>query len=271
MRSELEPELAALHQVVASGEAILFTGAGFSAGVRDRQGRPLPSSDELAGELWAMQFGDRPRDGSSLADLLDVALLDDRERVHAFLTERFTVGDAPLPRHVVAWLAAPWRRIYTVGVDDVEAAAMRNHRLPHELRTRSALEPAEEDPACPDGHCQPPPRVDVLHLGGVVGGALDEDALWPWRYGARRDGGPGGPQLVDDLAHAPFVFVGTTLDDGPLWQLVVHHRRRRPEGAPRSYLVARSLTAARALLLDSLGIEWLAVSAEQAAVALPGG
>lgn len=59
-----------LGRALGRDEAILFTGAGFTAGARDRAGRALPSSEELTRELWVLCFDDEPYDGeSSLTDL----------------------------------------------------------------------------------------------------------------------------------------------------------------------------------------------------------
>ena len=47
-----------LTEVIASGNAVLFTGAGFSAEARDGSERPLPDSREMASDLWTMSFAD---------------------------------------------------------------------------------------------------------------------------------------------------------------------------------------------------------------------
>ena len=67
-----------------SGEAILFTGAGFSAEARDCGGNCLPDSKTMVGELWRMLFPDDEPDESSLADLYDVALLRAPDRLCTF-------------------------------------------------------------------------------------------------------------------------------------------------------------------------------------------
>ena len=61
-------------------------------------------------------------------------------------------------------------------------------------------------------------------------------------------------------------IVGTSLDEVLLWQHVERqrrHGRRWPAG--RSYLIARTLSRARQLLLGQLGVVWLQTTAEQAA------
>lgn len=252
-----------LAEVIGSGQAILFTGAGFVAGVRDRSGRCLPSSDEVAADLWAMVFGSEPRDDSALSDLYDVALAADPVGVAAYLGCRFTVGDEPLPGHVLAWLAAPWRRIYTLNVDDVEVAAMRQTGSAIGLRSVSALR---------DG---PGPRrgtVDVIHLNGMVGVDLERVTFSTLQYADRLCGRQlAYEQLIRDLSASPFVFVGTTLDEVVLWQHVMGHSSAADRTrAPRSFLVTRTLTRARARLLGDFRILWLPLDVESAAGAVFG-
>src|SRR5262245_1133075 len=113
---------AELADAIASKQAILFTGAGFSAEAADRAGQPLPESRAMVEDLWRMLFGDQPRDDSTLADLYDVALVRAPERLRDYLATRLRIGDRPLPRTFAQWFGAPWRRAYTLNVDDLESA-----------------------------------------------------------------------------------------------------------------------------------------------------
>jgi hypothetical protein len=44
-------------RMIASGDAVLFTGAGFSAEARDRENNPLPDGKEMVADLYRMLFG----------------------------------------------------------------------------------------------------------------------------------------------------------------------------------------------------------------------
>ena len=71
----LEPRrLGALHEDLASGRLMLFTGAGFPADARDRPGRSIPTGKELRDELWSLCFPDEEPDDSVLSDLFFHAL-----------------------------------------------------------------------------------------------------------------------------------------------------------------------------------------------------
>jgi hypothetical protein len=238
----MNPDLRALLDTTMSGSAILFTGAGFSQGMRDRRGRRLPTSAEMAAELWRHLFGDDPQDDSSLADLFDVALQRDREAVEDYLQERFTVDD-DVPWYIAAWFAAPWRRIYTLNVDDLEAAVDRCCRLPH--------------------------RPEVVHLNGRVGQPIDQVTFSTLQYAARLcDRQPAYEQLAIDLEQSPFVFVGTTLDEVVLWKHVQLERSQsNDEAVPRrhSFLISPSLTKARQTLLEAHRIHWVRGTAAEIA------
>ncbi len=243
--------VAQLATVIASGRASLFTGAGFSSDARDREGQSLPDSAAMTRELWPLVFEGGDPDDSSLADLYDVALARVPEQLAAYLARRLTIGDAPLPTHYRAWFAAPWRRVYTLNVDDLDVAVARQFALPRPLRSISAT-----------ARDAPPPRpgaLDVVHLNGIAG-APTELTFSTMQYAARLCGRDREyERLVEDLDRSPFVFTGTTLDEVVLWQHV-ELRRRANGGAsdrPPAFLISPSLSRARQALLETLGILWL--------------
>ena len=223
-------ELAAL---IASGDAMLFTGAGFSADAHDLDGKPLPDSEQMRHELWPLIFGHGEPDGSSLQDLYDVGLMRCPDRLREYLSRRLRVGDAPLPPHFAAWFRAPWKRIYTLNVDDLEIAVARQFGLP---------------------------KIDVVHLNGVVGDDIRALCFSTKQYAARLvDRDSNYEELVADLERASVVFAGTTLDEVTLWQHLAQ-RRRDNGGTPRrqsAYLISSSLARARRILLESVGITWV--------------
>lgn len=227
-------DLRELRDLIASGDAMLFTGAGFSADAHDLDGNRLPHSEEMRRELWALIFGDEPPDDSSLQDLYDCGLMKCSDRLHTYVQRRLRVGDKPLPRHFAAWFTAPWKRIYTLNVDDLETAVARQFQLP---------------------------PIDVVHLNGVAGRPADKLTFSTLQYAQRLCSKDRVyEQLVEDFANAPFVFAGTTLDEVTLWQHLELRRRANggaPNDRPRSFLVSSSLTRARHILLESIGVEWL--------------
>lgn len=251
-----------LREALASRRLFLFTGAGFSRGARDRDGRPIPSTHQLTGELWRLCFGDARPDGSSLADLYHHALVSRRARLRALLQRRLRVDPSSLSWRHRAWLSLPWRRVYTLNVDDLERAAARRFAL--DIATVSALRRRARLHASPR-------RLDVVHLNGVVDDAPDGVTFSTIQYGerlARRE--RFYARLVEELRRHPFLFVGTQLGEAPLWQHVEMRALRSTRRRPPSFLVASRLGRARQALLRALGIEWLPMTAERfAADVLP--
>jgi len=235
-----------LGRTVRSGDAILFTGAGFSGDARDLDGNPLPDAQQMIEELWPLCFDGAALDNSSLADLYDAVLLRAPDRLQAYIERRLRVGDAPLPPHLATWLSAPWKRIYTLNVDDLEAAVQRQFSFPRPL--------------------------EVVHLNGFVADGAKALTFSTLQYASRLV----GPdqiyrQLVDDLVSSPFVFAGTSLDEIVLWQHVELHRKRRGRAVadrPGSYLVSTHLPRARRVLLEAHAICWVEATVEQVAAFL---
>ncbi len=246
----MDPALRELAGVIESGDAMLFTGAGFSCDARDLDGNCLPDSKEMIAELWPIVFDEEP-DESSLADLYDVALVRAPDRLHEYVARRLRIGDTKLPGHYARWFSARWRRIYTLNVDDLEIAVARQFELPRRLRSVSAI--AKEPPA-PD-----PDALDVVHLNGMAGSPA-ELTFSTMQYAARLCGRDREyERLVADLERAPFVFAGTTLDEVVLWQHVELRRRANGDAQDRpvSFLISPSLSRARQVLLETLGIHWV--------------
>lgn len=241
---------------------MLFTGAGFSAEARCRAGNPLPDGAQMAADLWQLLFPGEAPDESSLADLYDVALVLAPDALREYVATHLKVGDASLPESFRAWFSAPWRRVYTLNVDDLEAAVARQFALSRPLRTVSAL---SEPPA------EIPDALDVVHLNGIAGDIASQVTFSTMQYAARlacRD--QAYEQLVDDLASAPFVFVGTKLDETVLWQHVelerrANHRERGSESRPHSFLITPALSRARQILLESHRIHWVRATAAEIA------
>jgi hypothetical protein len=237
MPPEAPAPRAELTAVVGRGDAILFTGAGFAADARDRAGEPVPDSPTMVRELWSICFADDEPDASTLADLYDVALRCAPDRLRAYVEARLRLGNHPLPGYYRAWFTAPWRRIYTLNIDDLEDAVARQFELD---------------------------RLEVVHLNGKVGDDIEQLTFSTLQYAARLARGQREyEQLAADLATSPVVFVGTTLDEAVLWQ---HADLTR---LPPSFLITPSLTRARRALLAGLGVEWIAATAGEAAAALP--
>ena len=248
-----------LCRALEGGRAVLFTGAGFSVDAHDREGKPIPSGPELADELWQLCFPEEAcRDGSALQDLFQHALTESPAELEALLRKRLTVDAARLPAFYRVWFALPWRRIYTLNVDDLASAAEARFDLPRRLLIRAALADDPPPDEVPEGA-----RLEVVHLNGHVKNGARGVTFSTTQYGARlaTEKDPHYATLVRDFCALPFVFVGTRLDESPLWQELERTFGTGGEEPrierPRSLLVAPQIERARQSLLERIGVSWV--------------
>lgn len=239
-----------LSSQLSRGEVILFTGAGFSRDAVGRSGSSLPSVDELKAALRGIALpGQGEDDGSSLGDLFELAVSTAQNRTRQLLEERLRVDGNALPEEYRVWFSMPWARVYTLNMDDLDEVVSRTFELPRGLEVVSAINEAPLSSST---------KLLSVHLNGVLddfpdvtfsqsqyGERLAQPDLW---YQA----------LVRDVRAAPVLFVGTTLDEPPLWRYIELRGRRGGgrELRPGSYLVTPRLPAARsAILKDHFNVE----------------
>ena len=250
-----------LRRELGAGRMVLFTGAGFSAQARDAGGREwVPTGEPLADELWRLCFPGEPRDGSTLQDLFQHALATRRDALAALLERRLRVSATGLPAFYRHWFAMPWRRMYTLNVDDLEKAAAQRFDLPRRVRVLSALRAGGPEATLRvDAE-----TLDVIHLNGVIDDGPEGIMFSTVQYAQRLAAGGGlYSQLVEDFVRYPMLFVGTRLDESPLWQQLERAGvRARVSHTPPGLLVTQAVTRARQSLLASLDIRWLAMDVE---------
>jgi hypothetical protein len=237
---------------------VLFTGAGFSSLARDRQGRRhVPTGEPLADELWQLCFPGQRRDGSSLADLYAHALATRRRRLAALIDCRLRVDGRTLPRFYETWFALPWRRVYTLNVDDLATVTAARFGLGRRVRALSALQDGVEDTMLRVGR----DTLDIIHLNGIVDDGPERITFSTVQYAGRlAQRSALYSQLVRDFAEYPVLFVGTKLDESPLWQhLELAGLREQIDDTPPGLLVTQQVTRARQCLLAALNIRWLAL------------
>ena len=245
-----------LQHRIASGAIVLFTGAGFSCGASASDGQSLPSSQELRRILWPIAFPGLPEDrDSSLADIYECALKQSPKLVGETLERCMRVDHTSLPDFYSTWFSVPWIRVYTLNIDDLEIAVERQFHLPRMIRSVSGSDvmPASSD------------KLAIVHLNGRLDD-LHETTFSAPQYGRRVPGkDPWYSTLAADMMSSTVIFVGTTLDEPPLWQ---HLELRGQKGIgrelrPRSFLVTPHLTVARKQMLKNFNIDHVAMNAER--------
>ncbi|MRG98659.1 SIR2 family protein [Polyangium spumosum] len=250
------------------GRVVLFTGSGFSWGATDSEGNRLPIGPALAREIWDICFpGEAFDNESTLQDLFQTALVKHRSALMALLQRRLRVAPSSLPDYYRTWLSMPWRRYYTLNVDDLESAATRRFELPRGFRSMSGIlkynSPTEER-----AKSASQPLLEVVHLNGMIDDAPDGVTFSTMQYAERMTTQePWYARMVADLLSYPVVFVGTPLDESLLWQHIEFRgekgRRGLSELRPRSFLISPKLSRARQSLLKQFNVEWVSCTAEQ--------
>ncbi len=243
---------------IARGDAILFTGAGFSLAATSKSGKPIPGSRDLRNLLWPIAFpGADVDEASTLGDVFAVAIEASHNQVGTVLAEALTTDPERLPSVYQLWFAAPWHRMYTLNIDDLEVAAGRRFPLARNIKSISAL---KDEP--------PPPTGDLVcvHLNGRLSD-FPNVTFSETQYGARAAYPDAWYQLLAaELISKPIVFVGAQLDEPPLWQHLEIRRaksRRDSELRPGSYLVTPDLPIARREVLRQFNVDWIPMGQEE--------
>jgi len=244
-----------LESFVSQGRVILFTGAGFSLDAKNRSGEFLPTVNELAKTLWDIAFPREPYEPSSLGDVYEAAHMQASKETQRQLRQRLTVDPSSINESYLSWFSFPWHRIYTLNIDDLDEAASRAFDFSRPLHPISALSEAS-----------PPPEEDalqVIHLNGTLND-LPDITFSQRQYGERLGRSDlWYDSLARELKTHPVLYVGTSLDEPPLWAYVEARGPRSAENEtrPGSFLVSPELERARRVSLSMYNVSWVKASA----------
>lgn len=245
-------------------DIVLFTGAGFSQGARNRDGEVLPLGRDLQPLLWHLCFPSDPHDPrASLQDLFEYARLRQNRQLRDLLLRKLTVEGTSLPRYYEQIFSLPWYRAYTLNVDDLGAALSRQVSLPRPILSVSATSRRARPLAYDESR-----NLQLMYLNGMLEDAPDGVTFSTTQYAerlARQE--PLYAQCAVDVLSRAVVFIGTPLDESPLWQHVELRRRGDPgvrELRRRSFIVTPELDRARRELLErEFNVEHLPLTLEQ--------
>jgi hypothetical protein len=220
----------------------------------------VPSAAALSKALWALSFGNDPYDPSTqLQDIFETAQSRKPKELALLLREHFTID----PKSCRPWhtelLTMPWLRIYTLNIDDLALKALSETTETRPVRAVSAL--TGNAPIFDDG------RLSIIHLNGMLEDGPLNVTFSRSQYAQRRGVDPAYVQLNNDLLFRPVIFVGTGMEEGPLWEHLEMrgHRpgRNQRELRPRSYLVTPSLNKSKETLLSRYNVVWLPMTGEE--------
>ena len=168
-----------------------------------------------------------------------------------------------IPDWYQIYFSMPWIKSYTLNIDDLADAVSRRFDL---VRRCFAVSAARR--RGPDSDAARPNQLEVVHLNGRLQDLPHDITFSVTQYADRlATSDPWYLRFVTDLLTRTFVFVGTSLDEPPLWQHLAMREakggRRQLEHRHRSYLVTPNLTLARQALLEKHNVVWLPYTAEE--------
>ena len=243
-------EFAYFSDQVAAGKVILFTGAGFSLQAQAENGQNVPTASQLLHELWPIVYGSAEYDESTLADVFGAAQQRHIAATRDLVNRRLRVSRENLPEEYRVWFSLPWYRVYTLNVDNLADVVQTEFELPRRIKSLSAL--TDPPPAST-------PDLAVVHLNGKVSDF--PNITFSQRNYAERQAFADlwYPTLVRELATYAVLYIGSTLDEPPLWQYV-EARPPRARGVtelrPKSFLVTKALPLGRQSLLGEFNIRY---------------
>jgi hypothetical protein len=239
-------ELKLLLRQFEKGNVVLFAGAGFSLGAKNPRGTDPPLGAQLA-ETLASECGWK-YDGEDLGIVYEQAQkhLGSKE-LNSKLCSLYK-DCAPAPwHHLIPKLY--WSRIYTTNIDDVIENSYRPGGV---QRFNSITCPADFEPQ--DVWFQ---QVQGIHLHGSVLDLQKSLTFTPTEY-AGHTATPNAwyQALVDDMYANSVIFVGTRLNEPPMYHYLAL-RSERAKGAPevraKAFVVTPVISAIRARQLRDQG------------------
>jgi hypothetical protein len=253
---------ALLKRALLTNKCILFLGAGFSAGAKNRRDESLPVGSELAKRMWEWvgyqaKFG--TYDETPLDRLFDVARKERGDKaMKLFLEECLRVASYP------GWyghVTYPfWHRVYTVNVDDLVERVFGDARTTR-LDVVNAITSRQRER---DAFLE---KLQYIKLNGSLSDGLDGITFGTRQYAKRSaDFDPWYDQFVRDYSTHVTVLVGTKLNE-PLFARAIEARGGRSGAAQelrlRSFLVADRISPVIARSLDDFNVVPVEATSEE--------
>lgn len=227
--------LANIIRSVASRNAILFLGSGFSASARGVENEEMPTAQDLAQKIADLQGFDAEKDlRYASSRYLDGG--GDKAKLIQLLKETFTVRE--VKAHHITIASVPWRRVYTTNYDMCfERAAEKSNKIYDSVDLNSnPSEYAAKNNVCVhlNGSLKSLNQEaldDAFKLTNSSYLSLDSFLTSNWRYPFQRD---------IDFSSA-IIFVGYSMYDIEV-QKILH---ADPAYREKTYFITRSLKSGR--------------------------
>jgi len=233
-------------RLLGRNEVVLFLGAGFSLGAKNKLNENFPTGWLLGAKLWDFLGLKGEYDNTSLPILYQafIGAGIKRQLKIDFLNSNLLSGEIPA---IYDNVTIPyWHKIYTINIDDlVQNVYQRNGKKLREL-IFPIDEFKERDQSLEETH--------IVHLHGKLP-CVPENVVFSTKQYARAGlkEQPLYSQFVYDYATHPTIFVGTDLNE-PLFERYIESREGREgygELRPRSFIITPRISPIKADILKN--------------------
>ena len=240
---------------LSTAHLMLFTGAGFSVGAKDKKGQALPTSKDLSKEIWKNFYPDDSFEESySLADVFELARQKGEKQLCNYLKQRLTVDSQSLTEEYKILIHQPWKVIYTLNIDDLFRATQARFNFDRKIVCISESTPPQKE-------VNDQKDLIVNHLNGMLED-LPDNVIFSREQSAINTlhSNASYMSLTAKLLQYPTIFIGSQLDEESLWHYI-HLRKEKGRGStefrPRSFIVIPKLSKLKEMRLKDYNIEWI--------------
>lgn len=249
------------------GRPILVSGAGFSSYAKNLKGEPVPSGPKLAEKIWGLVYPDvEYEEKTQLQDIFEIAKAQCRTSLISLLNEHLIIdpSKSDLSAYEKIFLF-PWYRSYTLNADNLDKVLNTHYMFRRKLL---AIDGMAEKSISTDSIGSIADNLFSIHLNGIFERDPDAITFGRLQYARRtRFADPWYSTFTTEIMTHSVVFIGTTLDEPPLWEHIeqrdIKGGRGVRENRPWSFLITRDLSKPRADLLKQYNVEWLNLELEE--------
>lgn len=219
-----------LKSSIQNGELVLFLGAGASRGCKTANNQNVLDGYGLAKEL-ALRAS-LPYEDEALDDVYAAVRSNLESRLDPILEEQFRNITPSIEYIRLAEYA--WRRIYTLNIDDGLERAFRSSKQKIHVRLSSdSIEDRDQFFG----------RLDVIKLNGSIDRLSDGIIFSSAEYAkATSRSRPWYEQCAVDFVRAPFLFIGTKLNEPLLKFHIERYKHLSGKVGGKSYVITPSAT-----------------------------
>lgn len=256
---EISPNNAAvIKNAIETGKMSLLLGAGFTRGVLNAKGQPIPDGNQLKDKLWKLVGIEGEHSEDTLQIVYQLALGKvPLETLRKFLHDEFHVKSVPEWMKILPTFM--WRKIITTNIDNAIEVAFESSKGHQRLRSVDGMrhDYVERDTTYSE--------LLKIALHGSLDGIPKDVTFGTLQYAGRSNlrWEPWYNDFIYEYCNYPMIIVGSQLEEPLLWQYIsAREERYKEELRPRSFLISPSLSPARKAFLEEYKITHIETTGE---------